>query len=445
MVMPLKRAEAVRLIAALRDGMAPNTNLDRLVVGRDGQLDAIREDLDQIERGGATVRFICGKYGSGKTLLLQVTRQLALHRNFLVATADLKRDHLLAGRDHGRNLYRQLVERLESRTREKNALPALIEEWLDGLGLDAGDRMTTPTAVRRRIADALAGVEDLTKAAQFQEVLAAYHNAIVRGDDQQRTYAIRWLHADLTRKQDARNELGGHVGDIISGDNYLQYLRIYAAFARKVGYAGLLVCIDELAQIAELPTAPERNKQHDHILAICNHCADGYWEGIGFLFAGTPEAITDARRGLFAHEALASRLRDPLKTRLVNHRQKVLTLEPLGEAERLELLGRVAQMHADYFNEPVRLDEPELRAFYRAVTPGLVADTVLPRELIRKLIAVLDLMQQYPGRGWQDVIASAPAEAGNPATARPTVAERPPAFAGNGRPDGLNLFEDFRR
>ena len=45
--------------------------------------------MDLISEGGASFRFIVGKYGSGKSFLLQTIRNYVMDRGFVVADADL--------------------------------------------------------------------------------------------------------------------------------------------------------------------------------------------------------------------------------------------------------------------------------------------------------------------------------------------------------------------
>lgn len=62
---------------ALKGGVVPRIGLEYITVGRTQEIDAFLHDIDIIEDGGATFRFIVGKYGSGKSFLLQTIRNYA--------------------------------------------------------------------------------------------------------------------------------------------------------------------------------------------------------------------------------------------------------------------------------------------------------------------------------------------------------------------------------
>ena len=58
------------LLNALQGGVVPRVGLEYITVGRAQEITAILNDIDMIEDGGASFRFIVGKYGSGKSFLL---------------------------------------------------------------------------------------------------------------------------------------------------------------------------------------------------------------------------------------------------------------------------------------------------------------------------------------------------------------------------------------
>lgn len=61
------------LINALKGGVVPRVGLEYITVGRTLEIAAILHDIEMIEDGSASFRFIVGKYGSGKSFLLQTS------------------------------------------------------------------------------------------------------------------------------------------------------------------------------------------------------------------------------------------------------------------------------------------------------------------------------------------------------------------------------------
>ena len=68
MKIPKRIAQA--LINSLKGGVVPRVGLPYVTVGRKDEIDALLRDVDIIADGGASFRFIVGKYGSGKSFLL---------------------------------------------------------------------------------------------------------------------------------------------------------------------------------------------------------------------------------------------------------------------------------------------------------------------------------------------------------------------------------------
>lgn len=95
MKIPKRIAQA--LINSLKGGVVPRVGLPYVTVGRKDEIDALLRDVDIIADGGASFRFIVGKYGSGKSFLLQTIRNYVMAKNFVVVDADLSPERRLQG------------------------------------------------------------------------------------------------------------------------------------------------------------------------------------------------------------------------------------------------------------------------------------------------------------------------------------------------------------
>ena len=83
-----KRIASV-VINSLKGGVVPRIGLPYITVGRETEIAALLHDVDIIAEGGASFRFIVGRYGSGKSFLLQTIRNYVMAKNFVVVDADL--------------------------------------------------------------------------------------------------------------------------------------------------------------------------------------------------------------------------------------------------------------------------------------------------------------------------------------------------------------------
>ncbi|MCL2457182.1 MAG: ATP-binding protein, partial [Defluviitaleaceae bacterium] len=92
-------------------------------------------DIEMISEGGASFRFIVGKYGSGKSFLLQTIRNYATAKGFAVADADLSPERRFAGtKGQGLATYKELMQNLSVKSKpDGGALPLVLEKWLAGI------------------------------------------------------------------------------------------------------------------------------------------------------------------------------------------------------------------------------------------------------------------------------------------------------------------------
>ena len=80
MSISIKPRERDAILQSLRAGVVPRVGLRHLQVGRRDEVAAVLDDLQRIEDGGASIRFIIGRYGAGKSFFLNLARTVALER-----------------------------------------------------------------------------------------------------------------------------------------------------------------------------------------------------------------------------------------------------------------------------------------------------------------------------------------------------------------------------
>jgi len=88
---------ATAVLNSLKGGVVPRVGLEYIAVGRKPEIDALLHDVGIIGEGGATFRFIVGRYGSGKSFLLQMIRNYAMEKGFVVVDADLAPERRFSG------------------------------------------------------------------------------------------------------------------------------------------------------------------------------------------------------------------------------------------------------------------------------------------------------------------------------------------------------------
>ena len=404
-----KRVAAV-ILNSLKGGVVPRIGLPYITVGREVEIRALLTDLSLIADGGASFRFLVGRYGAGKSFLLQTIRTHAMGEGFVVADADLSPERRLqGGQGQGLATYRELVRNISTKTRpEGGALNLILDRWVASCA-DADE-----SAVNSQ----LAPLEEMVHGFDFARMLRRYRAAVSEGDEEATSRVTKWIRGEYRTKSEARAELGSST--IISDDDWYDYVKLFARFLVCSGYKGMLVLIDELVNLYKIPNAITRQYNYEKILTMYNDTLQGKAQYLGMIMGGTPTSIEDRRRGVFSYEALRSRLaqgrfaRNDLKDMLA----PIIRLQPLTYEELLVLIEKLMQIHAGYFGWTPTLTENDLVDFLKIEFGRVGADTHLtPREVIRDFIELLDILCQNPDANVAELLQGVGGDALAPAAA----------------------------
>ena len=386
-----KRIAAV-IINSLKGGVVPRIGLPYITVGREREIEALLHDLALVADGGASFRFLVGRYGAGKSFLLQTIRTHAMGRDFVVADADLSPERRLQGNQgQGLATYKELIRNLSTKTRpEGGALPLVLERWARNLAEGASDPMVPLKA-------SLAPIRELVHGFDFCRVLEAYYAAYLEGDEERQTLCAKWLRGEYRTKTESKSELG--INACIGDDDWYEYLKLFAQFLVGAGYQGLIVLVDELVNLYKIPNSITRQYNYEKILTMYNDTLQGKAHHLGIIMGGTPQSIEDRRRGVFSYEALRSRLAQGrfAGEGMTDMLAPVIHLNPLTHEELLVLTEKLADIHAGYFGYERRLQTSDLADFLTVEFGRVGADSHLtPREVIRDFIELLDILYQNP-------------------------------------------------
>ena len=405
MTLKIPKRIARTLISSLKGGVVPRIGLPYITVGRKNEIDALLHDVEVIADGGASFRFIVGRYGSGKSFLLQTIRNYVMEKDFVVVDADLSPERRLQGtKGQGLATYRELVRNMATRTRpEGGALPLILDRWINqvqqqvvaesGLSLTDG---RLDGRVEQKIGQVIDALNEMVHGFDFARLLTLYYRSYRQGDEATKAKVIQWFRGGFHTKTEARQELGVNI--IISDEDWYEYLKIFALFLKQAGYAGLLVCIDELVNIYKIPHAITRQYNYEKILTMYNDTLQGKAHYLGIIMGGTPQCMEDPRRGVYSYEALRSRLAEGHFAG--EHKDllaPVIRLQPLTSDEMLVLVEKLAEIHGALYGYAPKVTQEDLVSFIRIEFQRIGADShITPREAIRDFIEVLDILYQHP-------------------------------------------------
>ena len=405
--MKVPKRIASGIINALKGGVVPRTGLGYIAVGRTNEINALLHDVAITEEGGAFFRFIVGRYGSGKSFLLQTMRQHVMDRGFVVVDADLSPERRLMGaKGQGLATYRELIRNMSVKAKpDGGALPLILEKWITSVRTEVISEGTLPenpffdSAVEKRIYEKVSGIQDMVHGFDFAKALDIYHKAFMTGNDEKADCVIKWLRGEYATKTEVKQEVG--VNALISDENWYDYVKLLTAFFVSAGYKGLVVMIDELVNIMKIPHSVTRQYNYEKILMMYNDVMQGKASHLGIIMGGTPQCIEDTRRGVFSYEALRSRLeRGRFATdETYDMLAPIIKLSPLSGEEMTVLTEKLAEIHAGLYDYESRITLEDRIYFVKAEYSRVGAQSnITPREMIRDFIELLNIAMQNPDK-----------------------------------------------
>lgn len=391
----------ITMMNALSSGVVPRRGLEYIAVGRRRETETFVGDLEDTSEGGGAFRFISGRYGNGKSFMIQMVRNYAMDKGFVVMDADLAINRRLTGsKGEGLNTYRELVRNMAVKARpDGGAMESLLQGWLypimDAEGPD-------PKAVRASIRRATADMSGMTFYQDFVYVLGAYAEDLMDGRDD--SPAIRWFKGEYDLKSDARRDLS--VATIVGDSNWYDMVKLWAEFGVRAGYRGLVVFMDEAVVLYKLQNRASRSNNYERLLTMFNDIMQGKSSHLSMYVCGTPEFITDPDRGLYSYEALRSRLvSGRFENGYDNYLGPVINLRPLTSEEIFVLLRTLRGMHEQRYSYESGITDGMLEIYLRTVTATIGGrDMVTPREITRDFISLLDTLHQNPNARFSDMV-----------------------------------------
>lgn len=402
------------LINALKGGVVPRVGLEYITVGRKQEIAAILQDIEMIADGGASFRFIVGRYGSGKSFLLQTIRNYATAKGFAVVDADLSPERRFAGtKGQGLATYKELIQNLSTRSKpDGGALPLILEKWISGIQASVkvqsnaeGDEFDL--LVEKQIYAVSESLEGMVNGFEFAKAIVAYWRAYRQDDDAQKSNVLKWFRGEYTSRKEAKADL--NINFIITDETWYDFLKIFAVFLVSAGFKGMLVVIDELVNIFKIPNSITRQNNYEKILTMYNDVLQGKGKYIGFLMGGTTQCIEDRYKGVFSYEALRSRLSeghfstDDLK----DLSAPIIRLQMLTQEEMYVLVEKLRDIHAQLNNYEPTIGHDELVYFLTVEYNRVGASThITPREIIRDFIELINILHQNPSKILSEILGS---------------------------------------
>ena len=376
------------LLASLAAGVVPRIGAPYIAIGRKEEINSLLDNLDTVAEGGAFCRFLIGRYGSGKSFLIQLIRGYALERGFICADADLSPERrLTGGSGAGLATYKELMINMATKAApDGGALATVLSRHFTKLKTDLVAEGILPDSpdfekeLKKKVYATLAELEGDVGGFDFAGVLGEYYTASIHDDNEKKSACLRWLRGEFATKTEARAALGFGVSTVIDDDNWYNYVKLFSSLSVKLGYSGLILFVDECVNLYKIPNRISREANYEKLLAIFNDTLQGKAKSLGVIFGGTPQFLEDTRRGLFSYDALKSRLTDSRYSEMgyQNLASPVIRLRRLSDNELLALTKRLSKLYMQKEGTDLPLvTDAEIESFIRTSTARAGADEMI--------------------------------------------------------------------
>jgi len=436
---------ARQMIRSLTRGTTVADAARYIHVGHEKWITAQRELFAEIaDDGGSETKFVRGAYGSGKSHFLVVVQDIAREIGWATAHVECKVDGVQI--DRFETLYPKITEKLRA-----SDLPATIESSLDDMKTDpvralldrwsqkllqaAGirpDAISRPFDAPSRIYSNLErGLMKSNLPADFTKCLASYVRATEAEDLETTNAVVDWMKGGARKVRIPRHYLRRPVpGDArdnrecfdlrpLGAGTAAEALRGLLWLVRSAGYPGLILCIDEVEELAKLPTRKRRDQALQALREhVDNAGGDSGYQRLCLYLAATP-AMFDDEEYFPRYDALQTRIH-PISEE-INWRAPVIDLDrtPLDPREMKEMAKRIREVHVCAYGPGAATASPEslieafveevVRSRFRIAKPRLLARLVVDE--LERARQALDLGREYqaPSRIVDDVRQAAEA------------------------------------
>ncbi|MFJ6114567.1 BREX system ATP-binding protein BrxD [Agrococcus sediminis] len=395
-VSPRRRRE---IIDALRRGTVPQRGLDVMAVGLDRFQPTVDDELDVVASGGAVFKAVRGEYGAGKTFFSRWLTESAKQRGF--ATAEVQISETETPLHRLETIYRRVTENLSTEAIGPSAFRDVVDGWFRTLEEDAiasgADDHDVDARTDSLLAQRLASVSKT--APSFAAALRGYQAAVRAGEVAAADGLLAWLGGQPSVAASVRRTAGIR-GDLdhFAAFGFLQGL---LTVLRDSDYQGLVLVLDEVETLQRVRSGV-REKSLNALRQLLDEVDAGRFPGLYVLITGTP-AFYDGTQGMQRLPPLAARLSvdfsgDP---RWDNPRAPQVRLLGFQHSGLVELGRRVRDIYSAGSSAAdriaVELDDARLEDFATAVAGQLGGKAgIAPRVFLRKLVDVLDKLEQFP-------------------------------------------------
>ncbi|MGE5632021.1 MAG: BREX system ATP-binding domain-containing protein [Caulobacteraceae bacterium] len=388
--MDLTMQRARHVINALKNGVVPDEDLELLCVGRDRETEEFKRCFELTADGSGVVKFLNGEYGSGKSFLLNVIKQIAVKNNFIVSKIQVDRGFRFNNLEH---LYYHVMHNLTLNVtgRSVTSFEGIFDLWIKKLQ-DTKDKAKATEEINRVISSL--GEYNMS----FSRAFLSYIRARIEKNNELSGAVASWLMGEknIPAALKTKFDITGNIDKL----NSIDFLKAFIKLIKLLGYNGLVILVDELELIMN-ERVDIRRVSYENLRNIIDMSCSGEFGNCMFVFGATKEFFENPEKGVRTYEALSQRLGDAIdkcNSALCDLRQPIIHLQKLSVEDFQELTDRVIEIYKTLYSFEPKITNESIRSwtFISCKKFGAKISELSIREYLTKLIEVLDIMEQHP-------------------------------------------------
>ncbi|GIX45974.1 MAG: ATP-binding protein [Candidatus Tectimicrobiota bacterium] len=393
----LPREVARRIIDTVGgSGTPPEYGFQYFTVGLDDYLQVLEGEYlaDYIQQGGSCFKLVVGIYGGGKTHFLYCVRERAWRHRFVVSYVTLSPEQTplhkleLVYRAVALNLTRPLTA-AELQSGYEQGIESLVQSWyaqkraeLEHAGF-SGDELAEAL---RSYAATIRGFESVS----FARAMQGAFLALLERRDEDFDTLMQWLKGEGYVRS-----LHGKLGILqrIDRSTAFSMLRSLLQWVRFLGYAGLVILMDEAERVPSLSSRQRELLLHN-LRELIDACAQVHFKHTLCLYAVPDETFLEGRAQIY--EALRQRLATTFD--VINPTGVKIDLEKAGSdaVATLEAIGhKLAAIYAVAYD--TSLDSAHLSAttseIAQAAYEHRYGEAGYKRLFVQRLVQALHLLR----------------------------------------------------
>jgi hypothetical protein len=376
------------ILRALKNGVVPE-DISSFSIGREKELQEFEQIFDFVLNGNGMAKFIVGEYGSGKSFMLREIQERAWSQNFVVAKFQMDKGLRLT---NFQTLYYQIMHSLTTSESKHGgtSFQDLFNQWIESLkNSQEGNSAET-------IQHVMSNLSQFNLS--FSRALLFYIRARIKNDQIMADAVASWLTGEHNIPSSVKKSF--EVVGNIDHDNAVHFLKAFVKLIKLLGYSGLVILVDELELVMNERT-DLRLQSYQNLRYIIDNCFNDELSHCLFVFCATQECLNDEEKGPQMYPALYQRIaqiNDPKLSGNTDVRRPIITLSKMTMVEMQQLTQKILNLYryAYDFKLDVNLQSLQKWMLLQFSEEGMDTENVNIRLYLKKLVEVLDIMEQNP-------------------------------------------------